>query len=54
MVIPDEECAVSLRRVLKYMVRQAGQARQVEGIGKNNVSYHSDLVGNSKERIHLN
>lgn len=35
MVIPDEERAVSLRKELKYMVRQAGQTRQVEGIEGN-------------------
>lgn len=29
------ECAVFLKRVLKYLVRQIGKTRQVEGIEKN-------------------
>lgn len=39
MVIPVEEFAVSLMRAMKYMVRQAGQTRQVQEIGKNNICY---------------
>lgn len=55
MVIPHEERAISRRRVLKYMVRQAGQTRQVEGTGENNICYlHSDLRKKLKERKHLN
>lgn len=33
----EGECTVSLRRVLKYVVRQTGKTGQVEGIEKNKI-----------------
>lgn len=52
----EEKCTVSLRRVLKHMVRQTGKRRQVEGTEKNIIFLPTTVVleKNLKERIHLN
>lgn len=51
----EGECTVSLRRVLKYVMRQTGKTRQVKALRRIKfVAYHSGLGKKLKERIHLN